>query len=252
MWNGISARSSRPSELHTINDMIGMPIYYNLALVPTDNVSGMDAEILIQLSEGHRPSADYMRTMRRQLPAAFPGSTFYFQTADIVSQVLNFGLAAPLDVQIQGADINKSYDIGAPAAGVDGENSRRGGRPYPAGDVLSGPEDECRPPARRRSRPHPARCGQQHADQPVIQRRCVALLLAQPRQWRELFRRGADAAAAGLHRVGADEHADGRRQHAGQSDFHRTRRAHPAAVRTSPKSRPIPTWNPSTITPCSG
>lgn len=101
-----------PGELHTINDMIGIPIYYNLALVPTDNVSGMDAEILIQLSEGHKPSAGYMREMRRQLPRAFPGGTFYFQTADIVSQVLNFGLAAPLDVQINGADINKSYDIG--------------------------------------------------------------------------------------------------------------------------------------------
>ncbi|HTC83530.1 MAG TPA: efflux RND transporter permease subunit [Rhizomicrobium sp.] len=101
-----------PAELHTINDMIGLPIYYNLALVPTDNVSGMDAEILIQLAEGHRPSVDFMREMRRQLPSTFPGSTFYFQTADIVSQVLNFGLAAPIDVQIQGADINKSYDIG--------------------------------------------------------------------------------------------------------------------------------------------
>jgi multidrug efflux pump subunit AcrB len=100
------------NELHTINDMIGVPIYYNLALVPTDNVSGMDAEILIQLSEGHKPSAQYMREIRRRLPAVFPGSTFYFQTADIVSQVLNFGLAAPIDVQIQGADINASYDTG--------------------------------------------------------------------------------------------------------------------------------------------
>jgi len=99
-------------ELKTINDMIGVPIYYNLALVPTDNVSGMDAEILIQLAEGHRPSAEYMQAMRQKLPGAFPGSTFYFQTADIVSQVLNFGLSAPIDVQIQGADINKSYDTG--------------------------------------------------------------------------------------------------------------------------------------------
>ena len=101
-----------PGELRTVNDMIGLPIFYNLALVPTDNVSGMDAEILIQLNEGHRPSVGYMREMRQLLPGAFPGSTFYFQTADIVSQVLNFGLAAPIDVQIQGADINKSYDIG--------------------------------------------------------------------------------------------------------------------------------------------
>jgi multidrug efflux pump subunit AcrB len=101
-----------PSELHTINDMIGVPLYYNLALVPTDNVSGMDAEILIQLNQGHRPSAQYMREMRHRLPGAFPGSIFYFQTADIVSQVLNFGLSAPLDVQIQGADIGASYDVG--------------------------------------------------------------------------------------------------------------------------------------------
>jgi multidrug efflux pump subunit AcrB len=100
------------SELHTINDMIGVPIYYNLALVPTDNVSGMDAEILIQLNQGHAPSVNYMRQMRAKLPPAFLGSTFYFQTADIVSQVLNFGLSAPIDVQIQGADINASYATG--------------------------------------------------------------------------------------------------------------------------------------------
>jgi len=99
-------------ELRTINDMIGVPLYYNLAMVPTDNVSGMDAEILIQLAEGHRPSAEYMQAIRQKLPPAFPGSTFYFQTADIVSQVLNFGLSAPIDVQIQGADINKSYETG--------------------------------------------------------------------------------------------------------------------------------------------
>jgi multidrug efflux pump subunit AcrB len=101
-----------PAELRTVNDMIGVPLYYNLALVPTDNVSGMDAEITIQLGEGHHPSVDYMRRMRAELPGAFPGSVFYFQTADIVSQVLNFGLSAPIDVQVQGADINTSYATG--------------------------------------------------------------------------------------------------------------------------------------------
>src|SRR6202012_4786605 len=100
-----------PDELHTINDMMGVPIYYNLALVPTDNVAGMDAEILIQLNQGHHPSVDYMRAMRKVLPPAFPGSPFYFQPADIVSQVLNFGLSAPIDVQIQAADINNSYAL---------------------------------------------------------------------------------------------------------------------------------------------
>ena len=100
------------SELRTINDMIGVPLYYNLAFAPTDNVAGNDAEILIGLNEGHRPSADYMRKMRAELPHAFPDSSFYFQTADIVSQVLNFGLSAPIDIQIQGADIHQSYALG--------------------------------------------------------------------------------------------------------------------------------------------
>ena len=70
MWKSTSARSFRPAELHTINDMIGVPIYYNLALVPTDNVSGMDAEILIQLAEGHRPSAEYMQRDAPEAAAA--------------------------------------------------------------------------------------------------------------------------------------------------------------------------------------
>ena len=100
------------SELRTINDMIGVPLYYNLAFVPTDNVAGNDAEILIQLNEGHRPSSEYIHRMRTELPRAFPDSVIYFQTADIVSQVLNFGLSAPIDIQIQGADIGGSYALG--------------------------------------------------------------------------------------------------------------------------------------------
>jgi multidrug efflux pump subunit AcrB len=100
------------NELRTINDMIGVPLYYNLAFAPTDNVAGNDAEILIQLNEGHHPSADYIHRMRAELPRDFPDSTIYFQTADIVSQVLNFGLSAPIDIQIQSADIQGSYALG--------------------------------------------------------------------------------------------------------------------------------------------
>ena len=88
-------------ELASINDMIGVPIFYNLAFVPTDNISGMDAEILISLRSPHRPVAEYMREIRKQIPPKFPGSSFYFQSADIVTQVLNFGLPAPIDVQVQ-------------------------------------------------------------------------------------------------------------------------------------------------------
>jgi multidrug efflux pump subunit AcrB len=88
-------------ELASINDMVGVPIFFNLAFVPTDNISGMDAEILISLKAPHRPVVEYMREIRKQIPPRFPGSTFYFQSADIVTQVLNFGLPAPIDVQVQ-------------------------------------------------------------------------------------------------------------------------------------------------------
>ena len=98
-----------PQEIETINDLIGVPIFYNLAFVQTENIGGMDAEILISLKPGHRPTSYYRKKMREVLPRAFPGSRFYFQAADIVTQVLNFGLTSPLDVQIEGLDMDRSY-----------------------------------------------------------------------------------------------------------------------------------------------
>jgi len=98
-------------ELETINDNIGLPISYNLAFVSTDNIGGQDAEILIALKEHHRPTEDYMKRIREELPKEFPGSSFYFQPADIVSQVLNFGLSAPIDVQIEGSNLDDSYKL---------------------------------------------------------------------------------------------------------------------------------------------
>jgi len=96
-------------EMETLNDMIGIPTFYNLAFVQTENIGGMDAEILISLKKGHAPTAGYRKKLRDTLPAEFPGSRFYFQSADIVTQVLNFGLSAPLDVQIEGTDFRTSY-----------------------------------------------------------------------------------------------------------------------------------------------
>ncbi|MBV9827076.1 MAG: efflux RND transporter permease subunit [Alphaproteobacteria bacterium] len=96
------------NELDTVNDTVGVPSSFNLAFVPSDNVGDMDAEILISLKHEHHPTIDYMRSMRRDLPGQFPGSLFYFQTADIVSQVLNFGLPAPIDVQIQDVNFERS------------------------------------------------------------------------------------------------------------------------------------------------
>ncbi len=96
-------------ELETVNNMIGVPVYYNLAFVPTDNIGGMDAEFLIALKKDHRPTKKYMKNLRRYLTRKFPGASFYFQPADIVTQVLNFGRSAPISVQVEGNDLVRSY-----------------------------------------------------------------------------------------------------------------------------------------------
>jgi multidrug efflux pump subunit AcrB len=96
-----------PEELSTINDNIGVPTSYNLAFVQTDNIGGQDAEVLVALRPEHRRStAEYRELIRAELPRLFPGEKFYFQPADIVSQVLNFGLPAPIDVEIEHRDLD--------------------------------------------------------------------------------------------------------------------------------------------------
>src|SRR5438067_486988 len=96
-------------DLH--NEGTGLVQRFNRAFVQTDNIGSQDAEILIALKPGHAPTEGYMDRIRRELPDEFPGSTLYFQPADIVSQVLNFGLSAPIDVQIDGPDAEASYAV---------------------------------------------------------------------------------------------------------------------------------------------
>jgi multidrug efflux pump subunit AcrB len=97
------------AELDTINDMIGLPTSYNLAFVSTDNVGGQDAEVLMQLKPDHHDTQDYMARIRRALPEKFPDVQTYFMPADVVSQVLNFGVSSMIDVQIEGKDTDASF-----------------------------------------------------------------------------------------------------------------------------------------------
>jgi multidrug efflux pump subunit AcrB len=99
------------ADLGSINDMIGVPLFYNLGFVQTDNTSSMDADILIALNPVHQPTAGYMRKIRADLSENFPGCQVYFQSADIVSQVLNFGTSAPIDLQIMYNNYDSSYKI---------------------------------------------------------------------------------------------------------------------------------------------
>jgi multidrug efflux pump subunit AcrB len=90
-----------------IIDNIGLPARaYNLAFADGSTIGINDGVIQVQLKEGHKPTAEYVKKLRQVLPAAFPESTFYFQAADIVTQILNFGLPAQIDVRTVGTDHN--------------------------------------------------------------------------------------------------------------------------------------------------
>jgi multidrug efflux pump subunit AcrB len=99
-----------PGEIETLADNIGMPISgINMTYNNTGVIGPQDGDIQIKLKEGHRPTAEYVQALREQLPGAFPGMTFAFLPADIVSQILNFGAPAPIDLQVRGADVNASF-----------------------------------------------------------------------------------------------------------------------------------------------
>jgi multidrug efflux pump subunit AcrB len=90
-----------------IVDNIGLPARaYNLAFADGSTIGINDGVIQVALKEGHKPTADYVKRLRQVLPAAFPEDVFYFQAADIVTQILNFGLPAQIDVRTVGYDKN--------------------------------------------------------------------------------------------------------------------------------------------------
>jgi CzcA family heavy metal efflux pump len=100
------------SELDNVLDNIGLPYSTMNTQHLTNGMLGAgDADIMVSLKETHRPTANYVRTLRTKLPRAFPNATFYFLPADITTQILNFGLPAPLDVQFEGDDAGKSYEL---------------------------------------------------------------------------------------------------------------------------------------------
>jgi len=100
-------------ELVTILDNIGLPNSgLNLSYSNSGVIGTSDAELLVGLNpEHHHATAGYIRTLREELPRRFPGVEFFFQPADIVTQILNFGLPAPIDIQVTGADMQSNYFI---------------------------------------------------------------------------------------------------------------------------------------------
>jgi len=100
-------------ELAAIIDNIGVPNSLNLALSDSVTVGPADGEILVSLNTPHAPTAGYLKRLRDELPRRFPDLQFFAQPADIVSQILNFGLPAPIDIQVTGplADSARNYEV---------------------------------------------------------------------------------------------------------------------------------------------
>ncbi|MFC5742626.1 efflux RND transporter permease subunit [Dyella tabacisoli] len=98
-------------QLATIADNIGMPISgINTTYNNTGLMGAQDGDIQIALKEGHRPTDEHVRLLREELPRQFPGVTFSFPPADIISQILNFGSPAPINLQIRGPNLSASFD----------------------------------------------------------------------------------------------------------------------------------------------
>jgi multidrug efflux pump subunit AcrB len=99
-------------DLGLVLDNIGLPQrLYNLAFTDGTGIGVNDGQILLQLKPGHAPTGDIVKQLRRTLPTEFPDAQFYFQPADLVTQVLNFGVPSQIDVQVQGRDRDANQQI---------------------------------------------------------------------------------------------------------------------------------------------
>ena len=99
-------------EVDVMLDNIGLPYSgINIALSDTATAGPMDGEILVSLKKKHRPTAEHMADLRRELPKRFPNMQFFFQPADIVNQVLNFGQPSPIDIRVQGPKEAANYAV---------------------------------------------------------------------------------------------------------------------------------------------
>ncbi|MBR8063469.1 efflux RND transporter permease subunit [Burkholderia ambifaria] len=101
-----------PDELGAIVDNLGLPVSgINLSYSNSGTIGSLDGELLIALKPGHRATAHYVQTLRTLLPGRFPGVEFFFQPSDIITQILNFGQPAAIDVQVLGNDLASNMTI---------------------------------------------------------------------------------------------------------------------------------------------
>ncbi len=195
-WSKQSIRRTIPAdEIDNILDNIGLPYStLNFQHATSGLIGAGDADILVSLKENHHPTADYVRTLRNDLGREFPGTIFYFLPSDIVTQILNFGLPAPIDVQFEGADIVGNRKVAntilAQMRQVPGLTDLRIQQPddYP---VLNITVDRTKASA---GRIHRARRGRKRSQHPQRKLAAQPAVLPQPQERRHLHHRRADAA----------------------------------------------------------
>ena len=111
---GVIRETIPPAELGTMVDNVGMPVSgINLTYNNSGTMGSQDGDIQVSLNAAHRPTAEYVRKLREVLPVRFPGAVFSFLPADIVSQILNFGSPAPIDLQVRGPDLTANFKYAA-------------------------------------------------------------------------------------------------------------------------------------------
>ena len=215
-----------PDELDTLVDNIGMPVSsINMTYNNTGTIGSQDGDIQIGLKEDHRPTADYVRTLREELPARFPGVTFSFLPADIISQILNFGAPAPIELQVRGPKLDGELRLRAKPARrlrhvpgiVDARIQQSPASPASTSMSIARARSMSASP----SATSPTAWSSTLPAQPGR-----ADLLAQPRQRRDLPDRDADAAIPGRFARRAAQPADHRsRRAAAGARRHRRRQA---------------------------
>ena len=143
-------------DLDLIVDNFGVPaVYYNWAFADGTTIAVNDGVIMVSLKQGHAPTADYVRKLREVLPAAFPEDLFYFQPADIATQILNFGLTAQIDVRTVGYDRANNLRIAEELRRRYRRHSGDRRYPYTTGSVRPRPLRADRPSAGSAVRHHP-------------------------------------------------------------------------------------------------
>ena len=197
------------AEMGTVIDNIGVPYSgLNLSYSNSATVGTADADILVTLAEKHRPTAEYTHTLRDKLTQQFPGTEFYYLPTDMVSQILNFGLPAQIDVQVVGNAIDQNHDLAEhmmqQISHIPGTTDLRIQQPFNLPNWTS----QCRPHPSTAGRLQSARRGQRCAHQSERQLPDLADLLSQSAESRQLQHRSADAAVRRPEPAAASELPD--------------------------------------------